>query len=226
MSSAFFKLPIFLNFKQVLHPTYGWIGTRVPQVSIFCALNRYSYIISEKQFLWVPPKSLYKKLLIGTKLYLSVRMSSSSMAPKGLKDYECKKGHLGNHPPIPYIPPTDLLQAKDNTEMLKVKLPDASVFSMTIFAKGSPEDYLQHVIVILRLTNQKGLDTLIVLHNKEMKLASAVYWACRFEFQQGPGSLQEQEGSSEAQESSYPKDAHDGHQGVQWGCSGYIWAAM
>ena len=86
---------------------------------------------------------------------------------------------------------------------------------MTIFAKGSPEDYLQHVIVILRLTNQKGLDTLIVLHNKEMKLASAVYWACRFEFQQGPGSLQEQEGSSEAQESSYPKDAHDGHQGVQ-----------
>ncbi len=120
-----------------------------------------------------------KKLLIGTPLYLSARMSSSSKASKGLKDSECKKGHLGNRPPIPYVPPTDLLQAKDKTENLKVKLPDASVFSMTIFAKGSPEDYLQHLIAVLRLINQKGLDALIVPHNKEMKSASAALGALK-----------------------------------------------
>ncbi len=111
------------------------------------------------QLLQVPPKSSYKMLLIGTTLYLSTRMSSSSKAPKGLKDSECEKRHLGNCPPIQYDLPTDLLQAKDKIEILKVKLPNTSVFSMTIFAKGSPEDYLRHVIVILHLINQKRLDT-------------------------------------------------------------------
>jgi hypothetical protein len=85
----------------------------------------------------------YKRLLIGTKLYLSSRMSASSKTPKGLKDSECLKGHLGNCPPVPYVPPMDLLQTKDNSETLKVKLADVTVFSMSIFAKGSPEDYLQ-----------------------------------------------------------------------------------
>ncbi len=51
---------------------------------------------------------------------------------------------------------------------------------MTIFTKGSPEDYLQHIIAVLHLINQKGLDALIVLHNKEMKSASA-----------GPGALKQ-----------------------------------
>ncbi len=62
-----------------------------------------------------------KRLVIGTKLYLSAKMSNSSETPKGLKDSKCKKGHLGIRPPIPYVPPTDLLQVKDSMEMLKVK---------------------------------------------------------------------------------------------------------
>jgi hypothetical protein len=123
--------------------------------------------------------SFYKKLLIRMPLYLSARMSSSSKAIERLKDSECKKGHLGNRLPILYVPSTDLLQAKDNTEVLKVKLPDASVFSMTILAKGSPEDYLQHIIAILRLINQKGLDALIVLHNKEIKSAAVALGALK-----------------------------------------------
>jgi hypothetical protein len=112
-------------------------------------------------------------------LYLLARMSSSSKANEGLKDSESKKGHLGKCPPIPYVPPMDLLQAKDNTEILKVKLPNASVFYMIIFAKGSPEEYLQHVIAILCLINQKGLDALIVVHNKEMKSAAAALGALK-----------------------------------------------
>ncbi len=40
---------------------------------------------------------------------------------------------------------------------------------MCIFAKGSPEDYLQHVIAALRLIGQKGLHMQIKKHTKEMK---------------------------------------------------------
>ncbi len=93
-------------------------------------------------FLLVPPKSSYKRLIIGTKLYLSEKMSNSFKTPEGLKDSECKKGHLCIPPPIPYIPSTDLLQVKDSMEMLKVKLPNGTVFSMSIFMQGSPEEYL------------------------------------------------------------------------------------
>jgi hypothetical protein len=107
-------------------------------------------------FLQVPPKSSYKRLIIGTKLYLSAKMSNSSKTPKGLKDSRCEKGHLGICPPIQYVPPMDLdlLQVKDSTEMLKVKLPNGTVFSMSIFMQGSPEEYLQHIIAVLCLINQ------------------------------------------------------------------------
>ena len=84
-------------------------------------------------------------------------MSASSKTPKGLKDSECEKGHLGTRPPIPYVPPTDLLPTRDNTETLKVKLSNGTVFTMSILARGSPEDFLQHIIAVLRLIDQKGL---------------------------------------------------------------------
>ncbi len=67
-------------------------------------------------------------------------MSASNKVPEGLKDSECKKGNLGACPPIPYVPPTDLLQAKENSDSVKLKLPDGTVISMTIFAKGNPEE--------------------------------------------------------------------------------------
>jgi hypothetical protein len=117
-------------------------------------------------FLQVPPWSPFKRLLIGTELYLSSRMSTTSKMPEGLRDSECEKGHLGNRPPVPYVPPTDLLLTKDNMEMLKVKLADGTVFSMSIFARGSPEDYLQHIIAVLHLIDQKGLHVQCKKHAK------------------------------------------------------------
>ena len=100
-------------------------------------------------------------------------MSASSKTPEGLKDSECEKGHLGNRPPVPYVPPTDLLQTKDSSETLKVKLADGTVFSMSIFTKGTPEDYLQHIIAVLRLIDQKGFHVQCKKHAKEMKTAAA-----------------------------------------------------
>ncbi len=114
-------------------------------------------------------------------------MSNFSKTPEGLKDSKCEKVHLDIRPPIPYILPMDLLQVKDSMEMLKVKLPNGTVFSMSIFMQCSPEQYLQHVIVVLRLINQKSLDKQCkeykqggeeCLSNSRSSEAE-VYWACR-----------------------------------------------
>ena len=75
-------------------------------------------------------------------------MSLSSKMPEGLKDSECKKGNLGIRPPVTYVPPSDLLQTLEKVETL-IKLADGTVFSMSMFAKGSLEDYLQHIIAVL-----------------------------------------------------------------------------
>jgi len=106
-------------------------------------------------------------------------MSITSKTPKGLKDSKCEKGHLGNRPPVPYVPPTDLLQTSEKVETLKIKLADGTIFSMRIFAKGSPEDYLKHMIPVLRLINQKGLRVQCTKHTKEMKDTAAVLGALK-----------------------------------------------
>ena len=71
------------------------------------------------------------------------------MSTSNKKDSECKKGKFWVCPPIPYIPPMDLLQTKVNMDMLKLKLPNGTVFSMKIFSQGNLEDYLQHLIAVL-----------------------------------------------------------------------------
>ncbi len=57
--------------------------------------------------------------------------------------------------------------------MLKVTLANGTVFSMSIFAKGTQEDYLQHIIAVLHLIDQKGFHVQCKKHAKEMKTASA-----------------------------------------------------
>ena len=82
-------------------------------------------------------------------------------------------------PAFLYVPPMDLVQVKDSMEMLKVKLSDGTVFSMSIFTQGSPEEYFQHIIAFLYLINQKGLNKQCKDYNKEMKTASAALGALK-----------------------------------------------
>ena len=126
-------------------------------------------------------------------------MSAAVKTPEGLKDSECEKGNLGVRPPIPYVPPTDLLQAKENTDSIKLKLPDGTVFSMTIFAQGNPEEYLQHVIAVLRLINQKGLDTKCRSTGQELERTSKVLEALKRDLKgpNGPSSKEDQEAQRE-----------------------------
>jgi hypothetical protein len=77
---------------------------------------------------------------------------------KGLKDSECKKGQLSSWPPIPYVPHTDLVTMKESSDNLKVKLEDGTVFTMTIFSQVNTKEYIAHIVAVLHLINQKGLD--------------------------------------------------------------------
>jgi hypothetical protein len=50
----------------------------------------------------------------------------------------------------------DLIK-KQETEQIKVQMPDGTNFQMAAFAYGTNEDYLIHVIAVLRNIKQKGV---------------------------------------------------------------------
>jgi hypothetical protein len=84
-------------------------------------------------------------------------MSTSLKSPDGLKDAECKKGKLSHWPPIPYIPVVDIVTPKEEPQLYKVKLPDASHLSIPMYSRGNNEEYLAHVVAVLCIIEQKGL---------------------------------------------------------------------
>jgi hypothetical protein len=108
-------------------------------------------------FLRVLQKSPFKKLLLGTGLWQYAKMSTSLKSPDGLKDAECKKGQLSHLPPIPYVPVVDVVTPKEELQLYKVKLPDASHLSIPIYSWGNNEEYLAHVVAVLCIIKQKGL---------------------------------------------------------------------
>jgi hypothetical protein len=119
-------------------------------------------------FLQVLPKSSFKKLLLGTRLWHHAKMSTFLKSPDRLKDAECKKGQLSHWPPIPYVPGVDIVTPKDEPQVFKIKLPDASHLNMPIYSRGNNEEYLAHIVAALRVIEQKGLP------KKSQVLAKAV----------------------------------------------------
>ncbi len=108
-------------------------------------------------FLRIPLKSSFKKLLLGTGLWQYAKMSTSPKSPEGLKDAECKKGQLSHRPPIPYVPVVDVVMPKEEPQLFKVKLLDASHLSIPIYSQGNNEKYLVHIVAFLRIIKQRGL---------------------------------------------------------------------
>jgi hypothetical protein len=74
-----------------------------------------------------------------------------------LKDAECEKGQLSHRPPIPYIPVVDIFTPKEEPQVFKIKLPDASHLSMPIYSHGNNKEYLAHNVAVLRVIEQKVL---------------------------------------------------------------------
>jgi hypothetical protein len=84
-------------------------------------------------------------------------MSTSLKSPDRLKDTECKKGRLSHRPPIPYVPMVDIVTPKEDPQVFKIKLPDASHLSMPIYSRGNNEEYLVHILAVLQVIEQKGM---------------------------------------------------------------------
>ncbi len=85
-------------------------------------------------------------------------MSSTLKAPKWFKNSESDNGQLGNRPPILYVAEMDIVSSKEEPQVLKVRLPDDSHLNMPIFFHGNTDKYLAHIVTVLRIIKQKGLD--------------------------------------------------------------------
>ncbi len=81
--------------------------------------------------------------------------SNLKSSPEGLKSNECEKGTPPIRPPIPHVPPTDLIKKRE-TKQIKVELPDGTKFQKPTYSSGNNEEYLVHIIAVLRLVEQKG----------------------------------------------------------------------
>jgi hypothetical protein len=86
-------------------------------------------------------------------------MSAALKSPDRLKNAECKKGHLSNWPPIPYVPEMDIITPKEDPQVYKVKLLDDSHINMHVYSHGNNKEYLMHIVAVLRIIQQRGLDT-------------------------------------------------------------------
>jgi hypothetical protein len=84
-------------------------------------------------------------------------MSTSLKSPDGLKDAECKKGQLSHRLPIPYVPVVDIVMPKEEPQVFKIKLSDASHLSMPIYSCGNNKEFLMHIVAVLQVIEQKGL---------------------------------------------------------------------
>ncbi len=108
-------------------------------------------------FLRVLPKSSFNKLLLCTGLWHRAKMSTSLKSPDGLNNAECKKRQLSHRPPILYVPVVDIVTPKEEPQVIKIKLPDASHLSMPIYSRGNNKEYLAHIVAVLQVIEQKGL---------------------------------------------------------------------
>ncbi len=51
----------------------------------------------------------------------------------------------------------DIVTPKEEPQIFNIKLPDVSHLSMPIYSRGNNEEYLVHIVAVLRVIEQKGL---------------------------------------------------------------------
>jgi hypothetical protein len=157
LSSAFSERPKFLyqTTQSVVRAESAQASFWGTKKFLHCA--NLQAAIPMAGFLRVPPKSSFKKLLLGTGLWQYAKMSTSLKSPDGLKDVECKKGQLSHWPPILYVPVVDVVTPKEEPLIFKIKVPNASHLSMPIYSRGNNKEYLAHIVAVLQVIKQKGL---------------------------------------------------------------------
>jgi hypothetical protein len=159
LSSAFCKSR---NFSVPGHPTGLTCGVGTSkslfwdQEFLLSANFLFQAIAQAAGFLQVLPRSLFKRLVLSTTLWQLAKMITTLRSPKGLKYLERKKGQLSSWQFVPYAPLMDLVNTKEVQETLKIKLPDGTIFNMSIFSQGNTKEYIAHVVAVLPLINQNG----------------------------------------------------------------------
>jgi hypothetical protein len=85
-------------------------------------------------------------------------MSGSAKSPvEGLKDSECKRGVITTRPPILYMAAVDPYKKAEKIE-IKTRLPDGTNYQMVPFHPGTNEEYVNHIIAMIRLVEQKDFE--------------------------------------------------------------------
>jgi hypothetical protein len=51
----------------------------------------------------------------------------------------------------------DIVTPKEEPQIFKIKLPEASHLSMPIYSHGNSKEYLTHIVAVLRVIEQKGM---------------------------------------------------------------------
>jgi hypothetical protein len=94
-------------------------------------------------------------------LLIPIMSSGSAKSPaEGLKDSECERGVITTRPPIPYVAAVDPYEKAEKTE-IKTRLPDGTIYQMVPFCSGTNEEYVNHLIAMIHLVEQKDLEKLV-----------------------------------------------------------------
>jgi hypothetical protein len=113
-------------------------------------------------FLSNPPLSSFKELLILTpQLVQALRtMSIAKAVPGGIKDRECKRFALQEHPPVPYVQEKDSVQETvsllKSDQSLKTTIGADAELCLPIWHCGTCEAFLMHVSSALNAIKKRG----------------------------------------------------------------------
>ncbi len=132
-SSTFCKANIFFRTRPS-NWQYVWSWQKQESgTKTFALCKVFQATMQAVRFLQVPPRPPFKRLVLSTTLWQHAKMSTILKSTEGLKDQEAP-------------------------ECLRIKLPDGTIFNMSIFSQGNTNEYLVHVVAILCAMNQKGLN--------------------------------------------------------------------
>jgi hypothetical protein len=117
------------------------------------------YDLQFKRFCKQPPRSSFKKLILGTVLLKGLKRMSDKSCPNGLKAFEVERGNT-RVPPIPYIPVADdvaeAVTKSSGASEYKLELPSGIKITHALWENKNAEAFLKHVMAATSYVAKKG----------------------------------------------------------------------
>ncbi len=124
---------------------------------------------SVSQLLKHQAKSAFKCLILYTALLKSNCKHECKYTPDDLKDTGCKKEHVAQWPPIPYMPVTSVLKTSTLTESIRVNLNFAgNLICLVFFEDRDNKKYLKRLMTLQHLQATKGVEEKLLLATREL----------------------------------------------------------